>query len=196
MADSLAHDVLSELRERDVITVPREQAMSIQIEERLREAYRAMNERVHRLLEQAGHSLDEAIDKAREQAYALGELTREEAEEVASALKRDVEAVALAMMAAEAGLREWVDTDLAVAEYRLLERALASADPTTLEWLWLKERLREQEAAPVHAGDEAAKGAYLCLTCGEVLHLEHAARVPPCPHCRGARFKPIRSVVM
>lgn len=174
--------------------------MSNDLEGRLREGYRVMSERVQRLLQHAGeglaHTLEEAILRAREQAYTLGELSREEAEVVATALKRDVEDVALAMMQAEVGAKQWMDTDLAVAERHLFERILANADPTTLELLRLKERWAEYAQAPVRAGTEAPKGAFECVACGEVIHLEHAATVPPCPRCKGTRFRPIRSAVM
>ncbi|MEW6691505.1 MAG: hypothetical protein AB1340_01555 [Pseudomonadota bacterium] len=169
-------------------------------EGRLREGYRAMSERVHQILQHAGegmvHTLEEALLKAREQAYTLGELSREEAEVVATALKRDVEGVALAMMQAEVGAKQWMETDLTVAERSLLERALSGADPTTLDLLRLKELWTEREQAPVHAGTEAGKGAYECVACGEIIHLEQAATVPPCPRCKGTRFRPIRSAVM
>ncbi|MEF3193624.1 MAG: zinc ribbon-containing protein [Halothiobacillaceae bacterium] len=174
--------------------------MSNDLEGRLREGYRTMIDRVHQLLQHAGegvvHSLEEALLKAREQAYTLGELSREEAEVVATALKRDVEGVALTMMQAEAGARLWMETDLTVAERRLLERALASADPTTLELLRLKELWTEREQAPVHAGMEARKGAYACVACGEIIHLAQAATVPPCPRCKSTRFRPMGSAVM
>lgn len=170
------------------------------LEGRLKDGYRAMIERAHHFLQHAGegleHTLEEAILKAREQAYALGELSREEAEEIAAALKRDVEVLALAMMQAEVGAQQWLDTDLTFAERSLLERALSGADPTTLELLRLKELWAEQEPALAHAGAEAPSGAFECMECGEVIHLEHAGRIPPCPRCKGARFRPIRSAVM
>ncbi|MFZ5536260.1 MAG: zinc ribbon-containing protein [Pseudomonadota bacterium] len=174
--------------------------MPTDFERRLREGYRVMSERVHQLLQHAGegmvHTLEEALLKAREQAYTLGELSREEAEVVATALKRDVEGVALTMMQAELGVKQWVETDLTVAERSLLERVLSGADPTTLELLRLKELWTEREQAPVHAGAEAPKGAYECVACGEIIHLEQAATVPPCPRCKGTRFRPVRSAVM
>lgn len=174
--------------------------MSNDLERRLREGYRVMSERVHQLLQHTGegvvHTLEEALLKAREQAYTLGELSREEAEVVATALKCDVEGVALTMMQAEVGVKQWMDTDLTVAEHSLLERALSGADPTTLELLRLKELWMEREQAPVHAGTEAGEGAYECVACGEIIHLERAATVPPCPRCKGARFRSIRSAVM
>jgi DNA-directed RNA polymerase subunit RPC12/RpoP len=170
------------------------------LERRLREGYRVMSERVHQLLQHAGegmmHTLEEALLKAREQAYTLGELSREEAEVVATALKRDVEEVALTMMQAELGVKQWMDTDLTVAERRLLERVLSGADPTTLQLLRLKELWAEREQAPVHAGAEATQGAYACVTCGEIIHLEQTTTVPPCPRCKGTRFRPVCSAVM
>jgi DNA-directed RNA polymerase subunit RPC12/RpoP len=170
------------------------------LEGRLKDGYRAMIERAHHFLQHAGegleHTLEEAILKAREQAYALGELSREEAEEIAAALKRDVEVLALAMMQAEVGAQQWLDTDLTFAERSLLERALSGADPTTLELLRLKELWAERAQGWVSTGAEAAAGAYACVACGETIHLEHAATVPPCPRCKGTRFKPIRSAVM
>ncbi len=173
--------------------------MSYDLKGRLREGYRRMSERVHQLLQQAGngvHTLEDALHKASEQAHALGELSREEAELVAEALKRDVEELALGMMQAEAGIKDWADTDLSLSERMLLERALSTADPATLEWLRLKAGWAERDGYSLHAGMKASPGAYECQSCGEVVHLEHEATLPPCPHCKGTRFRPIPSAVM
>ncbi|HET19215.1 MAG TPA: hypothetical protein ENO16_01215 [Chromatiales bacterium] len=174
--------------------------MPNEFEGRLRSGYRAMSERVQQLLQQAGegvrHTLGDALLMAREQAYTLGELSREEAEVVSMALRRDVEEVAVTMMQPEAGVKQWADTDLSMAERVLVERALAGADPTTVEWMRLKEAWAEREQAPVHAGSEAAAGTYECVVCGELIHLGQAGIVPPCPHCKGTRYRPIQSAVM
>lgn len=169
-------------------------------EARLREGYRNMSERVQHLLQGAEqgalHTLEEALFKAREMAMTLGELTREEADFIAQALKRDVEDVSLSMMQVEAGLESWANTELTVAEQGFFERVLASADPTTLEWMHLKEAWEERERDGIHAGHVAEAGAYECIACGEVVHLKQATTVPPCPRCKGGRYRPIRSAIM
>lgn len=169
-------------------------------EARLREGYRAMSGRVQHLLqdiEYGGmHTLEEAVNKAREMAMTLGELTREEADFVAKALKRDVEDVSLSMMQAGLGLQHWAETDLTAAEQTFIQRVLSAADPTTLEWLHLREGWEERMVNGIHTGHEAGAGAYECIACGEIIHLEHAATVPPCPRCKGGRYRPIRSAVM
>jgi len=169
-------------------------------EARLREGYRAMSGRVQHALQNVEkgslHTLEDALLQARDMAMTLGELTREEADFIAQALKRDVEDVSLSMMQAEAGLKHWAETDLTVAEQAFIQRVLGAADPTTLEWLHLREAWEERMVNGIHAGHEAGAGAYECVACGEIIHLDRAATVPPCPQCGGGRYRSIRSAVM
>ncbi|MEW6446163.1 MAG: zinc ribbon-containing protein [Pseudomonadota bacterium] len=159
-----------------------------------------MIERVQRYLQDTEggviHTMEEALYKAREAAMTLGELTREEADEIVDALRRDVDDVALTMIQAEAGFRTWMETDLTVAEQAMLVRALSSADPTTLEWMLLRESWEERRRVVARTGQVAEAGSYECLACGEIIHLHAEGVVPPCPRCKGTDYRGALSAVM
>lgn len=170
-------------------------------ESALRAAYGKMSERVHDLLQSSsgsGVSVKDAIQRARELATELGELSREEADFIADALRRDIDQLSLSLIQAEAELKEWADTDLAVIEQSLLDHLLKASDPTALELMRLREAWEERAAGKggVHAGQVAEAGAYTCTTCGEIIHLKEAGKLPPCPRCAGSDYLPIRSAVM
>lgn len=174
--------------------------MAQDFETRLRAGYRNMIERVQHFLQEAEEgatgAMEEALSKAREMALTLDELTREEADEIVDALRRDVDDVALTMIQAEAGLRTWMETDLTAAEQAMLMRALSSADPTTLEWMLLKGEWVERRRVTAQTGQMADAGSYECLNCGEIIHLHEAGVVPPCPRCKGTDYRNARSAVM
>ncbi|MGD9888569.1 MAG: hypothetical protein AB7S56_04795 [Halothiobacillaceae bacterium] len=174
--------------------------MSSHFQGRLREAYHAMSERVLDLM-QGEHgvrkSLDAALLQAREWVMTAKELSLEEADDLAATLRHEMDALSNTLLSAEEEFEDWVETDLLVAEHQALEQMLLAADPTTRDLLRLKEMWAEQMAQLLRAGDTVAAGAYECVDCGEVLHLEASQNVlPPCPACAGSVYRRLRSAVM
>ncbi len=174
--------------------------MAERFQGRLREAYNAMSERVLDLMQgEQGvcQSLDNALMQAREWVMTMRELSHEEAEDLASTLRREVDELSQTLVAAEEEFEDWVETDLLFAEHRAVECMLLAADPTTRDLMRLKEMWTEQMAQLLHAGDIVDAGAYECVGCGEVLHFdaEHSV-LPPCPVCTGAVYRRLRSAVM
>ena len=174
--------------------------MASHFQGRLREAYNAMSEQVLELM-QGEHgvrkSLDAALLQAREWVMIAKELTHEEADDLAATLRRDVDELSTTLVAAEEEFEDWVETDLLFAEHRAVECMLLAADPTTRDLMRLKEMWAEQMAQLLRAGDMVAAGAYECVDCGEVLHLDAEQSVlPPCPACAGSVYRRLRSAVM
>ena len=97
-------------------------------------AYEKMLERVHQALERAEQdtipTLKRSIEQAREKAVELGELTREEAERVASYVERDMKDAAGFLSETQQELSDWLKFDLRLIENRLLEMFANVADRT------------------------------------------------------------------
>jgi predicted RNA-binding Zn-ribbon protein involved in translation (DUF1610 family) len=181
--------------------------MSSRFQGRLREAYVAMSERVLHLMQHEAsettkvggvrQSLEDALLQAREWVMTLKELSYEEADALADALRREVDELSQTLVAAEEEFEDWVETDLLFAEHRAVECMLLAADPTTRDLMRLKEKWAEQMAQLLRVGDAVEAGAYECVRCGDVLHVHEAEAVlPPCPSCGGELYRRIRSAVM
>ena len=174
--------------------------MASHFQGRLREAYNAMSERVLDLM-QGEHgvrkSLDKALLQAREWVMTAKELTHEEADDLVATLRHEVDELSNTLVAAEEEFEDWVETDLLFAEHRAVECMLLAADPTTRDLMRLKEMWAEQMAQLLRAGDMVEAGAYECVDCGEVLHLDTSQNMlPPCPACAGSVYRRLRSAVM
>ena len=86
--------------------------MNKPIQDKLIHAYDQMMERIHSMVEHAENqtlpNLEEQLKKAQEKAVELGELTRDEAEKVASYLKRDLDDVSVYLRDTQAEFSEWL----------------------------------------------------------------------------------------
>ncbi len=155
----------------------------------LGEAYELMLERALDHLEKAEETSNEAlhhfIDKARDTAVELEELTEEEAEKIASTLKRDLHDFGKSLREGTEDFTTWLGFDLELLGDRLKELLAKAADPTVLELLEWKERA---ELAPYHTGEYTGPGTLVCDNCGEKLHFHQFSRIPPCPKCKGTTF--------
>lgn len=158
---------------------------------RMVSAYDRMLERVNVALEHAEHdtlpSLRRNIDQAREKAVELGELTREEAERIASYIERDVKDAADFLARSQQALADWLRFDLELIEHRLLEMFTNVADRTRLELGALAEQARR--ASMDHTGEIAGPGTLVCANCGKEMHFHKTGHIPPCPACRGTDFR-------
>lgn len=157
--------------------------------DKLTEAYETMAERLAAAWEHAEngiHDLNEALRHAREQAVELDELTHEEAEEISSYLKRDLQDAGYYLKDSGRQLTDWLYMDLELIEDRMLELFSRAADKTRLELMQLEQRARRTEE--YHTGEITSPGTLSCDQCGEVLHFQHTGHIPPCPKCKATRF--------
>ena len=160
--------------------------------ERLEQAYRRMAERVRERLEAAeektAESLKLALIKAQDEAIALKELSRQEAEQVAAWLRRDLRHLAQALRETGEEIRTWLPVEVEAEEAYLLDKILSAADPTTLAWLELKEQAALADYDIWRTGEVTGPGVLECTECGERLHFTRPSRIPPCPKCHNTTF--------
>ncbi len=153
-------------------------------------AYENMLERVDELLEKAEESalptLKKGLEHAREKAVELDELTREEAEKIASYVERDLHDAAGFLRKTGDEFRDWLKFDLELIENRLLGMFAKVADKTSLELGRFAEQARD--ASLYHTGEITGPGTLVCSECGKELHFHKTGHIPPCAGCRGTRF--------
>ena len=158
--------------------------------DRLVAAYETMLERVHETVERAeSHvpALKQNLEQAREKAVELGELTREEAEKVASYVERDMHDAAVYLSETGEQLKEWWDFDLKQMEERMLEAFASVADQTSLQLRQMRENLRRAEF--YHTGEVTGPGTLVCTGCGKTMNFKKPGHIPPCPGCRKTEFR-------
>ncbi len=159
--------------------------------DRMAAAYERMLERVDDVLEKAEESalptLRKALDQAREKAVELGELTREEAEKIASYVERDMKDAAEFLAENTDGFKEWLRFDIQLIEKRLLEMFAGVADRTRVELARLAENA--WQASHYKTGEITGPGTLVCTECGKALHFHKAGHIPPCPKCHGTTYK-------
>ncbi|MGD2119882.1 MAG: zinc ribbon-containing protein [Chromatiales bacterium] len=155
--------------------------------ERLVAAYETMLERVNKVTDRARPVLTDAIEHARETAVELGELTREEADKIATYVERDMKDAADFIVETGQDFRDWFKFDVQLIEDRLYEMFASVADQTSLELRNLAERAKR--ASRLHTGEVTGPGTLVCTACGGELHFKQAGHIPPCPKCQATEFK-------
>ena len=158
--------------------------------DRLVAAYETMLERVHETVERAeSHvpALKQNLEQAREKAVELGELTREEADKVASYIERDMHDAAIYLSETGEQLKEWWDFDLKQMEERVLEAFASVADQTSLQLRQMKENLRRAEL--YHTGEITGPGTLKCTGCDKAMQFKKPGHIPPCPSCHATEFR-------
>ena len=154
---------------------------------RLVRAYRTLLDRAREFLEKdARPSLQQAVDKARENTVELGELTRDEAEQVAQYVRRDLRDAGEYLSSTGRELREWAQIDLSMVEKGLLDLFVRAADRTRLEFEAFN---RELKAGPPYcSGEMTGPGTLRCDHCAQLMHFHEPGHIPPCPKCHKTRF--------
>ncbi|MFT7413664.1 MAG: hypothetical protein ACI9FO_000315 [Methylophagaceae bacterium] len=148
-------------------------------------AYDKMMARVAHLLDtaeqQALPALQKNIEKAKQQAVELKEITQEEAEKLASYIRRDLHDVAEYLEQTGDELSTWLSFDLELVEDRLLDVFSKVADKTRLELAQLA--AQAERSGEYHTGEITSIGTLACKSCGSLVHFKKTGRIPPCPKC-------------
>ncbi len=158
--------------------------------DRLVAAYEKMLERVHDAVEKAGSHVPafrQNLDHAREKAVELGELSREEADKVASYIERDMHDAAVFISETGEQIRDWWQFDLKQIEGRVLDMFVNVADQTSVQLREMRENLRRAEL--YHTGEVTGPGILVCGGCGKEMNFKKPGHIPPCPGCHGTEFK-------
>ncbi len=159
--------------------------------EHLTEAYDTMLKRVSDAIKKAEQTtipaLKKNIEHARETAIEVGELTRDEAEKIATYLERDMHDAADFLSETGKEFKEWGKFDLELIEDRLLEMFANVADKTKLELEALAQQARR--ASMYHTGEITGPGTLVCTACGKEIHFQKTGHIPPCAGCRGTEYR-------
>lgn len=165
--------------------------------DRLLKAYHDMlnfiNNTIDEAIAQAGKdaipTLESNLEKAKQQALDLGELSREEADKIATYLKRDLQEAGQFLSESGKAIRDWFKFDVALVEDRFMETFGRMADQTHIEL----EKLEQQAnvLGEWHTGEITGIGTFHCSGCGKELHFHQPGHIPPCPTCHGTVFKRI-----
>ena len=157
------------------------------LDSKLTVAYNLMMERARAILGEAEKGAAHAIDAAMEKASELGELSREEAEQVADYVRRDLHDAADFINESGSELRDWLRFDLDVVEQRIGEMFATMVDHTREELDKLEKMANA--VGEWHTGEIVGIGTLECKGCGEQIHFHKTGHIPPCPKCRGTRYK-------
>ena len=128
-----------------------------------------------------------AIEAAKDKALELGELTREESEEIAAYLKRDVHDAAEYLADEGSEMRDWLRFDVQLVEAKLLDWMSLAVDTSKLEFEQLAERARQENIWM--AGEITGPGTLHCTACDHEIQFLETAQIPPCPRCGKKRYK-------
>jgi len=153
-------------------------------------AYDDMMVRVKTAIEEAEEAtvpaLRRHIHNARDLAVELGELTRDEAEKIATYLERDLLDAGRHLADTGHQLGDWLRFDIDLIEDRLLEALSSVADHTRLEMLQFERDL--QEGPPWNTGEITGPGTLVCANCGESIRFHATGYIPNCPNCEHTVF--------
>ncbi|ABI55753.1 zinc ribbon-containing protein [Alkalilimnicola ehrlichii MLHE-1] len=156
-------------------------------QQHLLRGYDRMLDRIRERIKGDRHSVADALQWAKEQAVELGELTRDEAENIAEYLRRDVEEAGRFLAHTdERDLRGWFQMDLQLLENWLWDAFSSVADRTRVEWLEFQRTGHVREE--YRTGEITGPGVLECQECGRNMTFSQTGHVPPCPACHGTRF--------
>ncbi len=159
------------------------------VAKKLSEAYDLMLLRTRETMDKAEKGLGEALEMAMQKASDLGELTREEADQIGAYIKRDLEDAAEFIETSGQELRDWVSFDISVVENTLLDIFSNMVDHTRNALEELKERANA--FGEWNSGEITGIGSLQCKNCGEVMHFHKTGHIPPCPKCHGTKYRRI-----
>lgn len=160
-------------------------------------AYANMLERVKHGLESTEDDvatrLHYVVESAKDRAYELGELTREEADKIGDYLKRDIEDATNYLSQEGKQLGDWLKFDIELLESRLADMLTDTLEyavnPANLELQRLAETAAEENLW--YTGEVTGPGTLICDNCGHELNFFHVQDIPGCPKCDGTIFKRI-----
>jgi len=160
---------------------------------KLIQSYNRMMERVKTRLEEleaaekdALPRLQHSIEHAVEKAVELGELSRQEAQQIGAYLQRDLQDAGYYLATTGKEIGDWLRFDLDLVEDRLLDLFSKAADKTSLDMLQFKETLAEEST--YQSGEITGPGTLQCDNCGERLAFHATSLIPTCPKCANTSF--------
>ena len=148
-----------------------------ELAERFNELYAAGTER-------GFEAMLQALDKARQELVDAKRISLERGQELYRFLERDLrQMVQAAQEKGDALLQKMAAHPVQAGALASLATALELAGKALLG---LSRKAREP--LTYHTGEITSAGTLVCTQCGEKLHFDKTARIPPCPKCKGTVF--------
>lgn len=161
-----------------------------QAKQKLTQAYEKMLHRTKTAYEDFNENtrpkIHEHIQEAKQKAVELGELTEEEAQQIADYLQRDLHDAAVYLVEFKQSLSDWLYFDWKLAESNLWKSFSKLADQTALELYEFKQQIRPK--TEYKTGEVFGVGTVKCVDCEQLLHFRETSHIPPCPNCKGDSF--------
>lgn len=142
------------------------------------------------LSEKTPENLHKIIDKASVAAKHAKNLSEEEGKEISHALIRDLGHTSQHFKQFTTELKEWLDFEAKWVESDLFQRLMSAADQTRVD---INEIYAKSLQSPYKTGEISGPGAYQCMQCSEIIHLDKPGRLPPCPKCHATEYKRLSS---
>jgi DNA-directed RNA polymerase subunit RPC12/RpoP len=155
-------------------------------------AYNTMTNRIRYSLENAEAyaipSLQKALEQAKNQAIHLGEVTLEEADEIADYIKHDINDSAEYLMESSHEFSEWLLLDIDIIEKKVVELFLSVADKTQLELAQFS-RPAVDLIINFKSGEKTNSATVICAQCKHAAETDAANSLLDCRYCGSQNFK-------
>jgi len=136
--------------------------------------------------EELGPKVHYAIESAKEKAYELGELSREETEKIGNYVKRDITDAAHYMSDQSTEFSDWLKFDVSLVEDRLLELLDHVVNNTRAELLNLADRAKSENIWL--SGEIAGPGTLQCISCEHIIQFHQTTEIPRCEKCGSTQY--------
>ena len=132
--------------------------------------------------------VEQQVDEAIALEQAAEELTRDEALLISAYVRRDLKSIGLTVQEIGTTLANWLRFDLTLLEQSVVERLLAVADRSRIDYELLREQLDHADSQYL-AGEITVAGTLRCLQCGSKQRLHQTSTIVPCSDCSGLVFE-------
>ena len=137
--------------------------------------------------EESGPLVEKIVHQAKEKALEVAEITREQAENVAHYVMRDLHDAAKFVEKQQRELSDWLRVDEMQIENSVLDRFSDMVDRAKLELNHLARTAAKM--SEWHTGEITSIGTLKCKNCGQTLHFLRTGHIPPCAKCQGTVFE-------
>ncbi len=158
--------------------------------ERLVQAYDRLFERIADAKSHPDETLAQTLETARKKAVHLGEVTREEAQQVEEFLSRDLYSLGHYLAAGGHEVADWLRLETLLLEKEALSKLDDLADQLRVEFKHLKKAAKKLDEW--QTGETTGIGTLQCKQCGQLIHFHKTGRVPPCPRCKTNTFQRVK----
>ncbi|PIP81137.1 MAG: hypothetical protein COW84_01420 [Gammaproteobacteria bacterium CG22_combo_CG10-13_8_21_14_all_40_8] len=121
------------------------------------------------------------------QLIQLEHYTEQDASRLVQSIQRDLSETRQVLFDAGQAIEHWLEWDMQVVEEELSNWVKIVADPSTVDWLFLKQQW--EQSTQYQTGDSIGIGKIHCIRCGQLITFSHTSIIPECPHCQGKDFQ-------